>query len=78
MKLAMIRVYDQFKNKEWFGKDVKMLLQVHDELVFEVKKEMVKEIAEDMKKIMEAVVDFPVPLAVDTKVGTNWGEMEKL
>ncbi|MFH1145367.1 MAG: DNA polymerase I [bacterium] len=78
IKLAMIKVYEKFKNKEWFGKDVKMLLQVHDELVFEVKKEKVKEIAKEVKKIMETVVDFPVPLAVDTKVGVNWGEMEKL
>ncbi len=54
----------KYKNGE-----VKMLLQVHDELLFEVDEKMIK-------KIMENVVNLKVPLLVDSKFGKNWGEME--
>ncbi|MDP2766328.1 MAG: DNA polymerase, partial [Candidatus Methanoperedens sp.] len=57
---------------------VKMLLQVHDELLFEVKENMVDEAAEKIKDIMENVIKLKVPVIVDAKVGDNWGEMKKI
>jgi len=58
--------------------EVKMLLQVHDELLFEVKNDKVYKVAGEIKKIMENVIKLKVRVVVDVKVGENWGEMEKL
>jgi DNA polymerase-1 len=55
---------------------IKMLLQVHDELVFEVEKSFVKEAAAAIKKLMETVVSFEVPLKVDVETGKNWGGLK--
>lgn len=56
----------------------KMLLQVHDELLFEVREGEVEELAKKIRKIMEGVIKLKVPVIVDAKVGDNWGEMEKM
>jgi DNA polymerase-1 len=58
--------------------DVRMLLQVHDELLFEVKNNKVDEVAKKIKKIMEGVLKLKVPVVVDVSVGDNWGSLEKL
>ncbi len=52
-----------------------MLLQVHDELVFEIKDDIIEETALKIKGLMEGVVKLEVPLVVNTKVGRNWGEI---
>ncbi len=54
---------------------VRMLLQVHDELVFEVDEPLVEEVIPLIKSAMESVAQLRVPLVVDAKVGDNWGEM---
>jgi len=56
--------------------EVKMFLQVHDELLFEVDEKMIEKITDEIKKIMENVVELKVPLLVDSKFGKNWGEMK--
>ncbi|GAH35677.1 unnamed protein product, partial [marine sediment metagenome] len=53
-------------------------LQIHDELLFEIKEEKVLKIAKEIKKIMESVVKLKVPLEVEIKVGDNWGELKNL
>lgn len=62
--------------------DAYMLLQVHDELVFEVKKGTEKEFALRFKDIMESVVDekdrMGVPIIAEARAGKNWEEMEKI
>ncbi len=55
-----------------------LILQVHDELLFECNENSVKEIAKMVKDKMENALKLSVPIVVDLKVGTNWGEMEKL
>jgi DNA polymerase-1 len=55
-----------------------MLLQVHDELVFEIKKGREKDYVPKIKKIMEEIYKIKVPIVVEAKVGPNWLEMEKL
>ena len=55
-----------------------MLLQVHDELLFEVKESSVKNIADKIKNLMENAHKFDVPLTVDVKCGNNWAEMTDL
>ena len=56
----------------------KMLLQVHDELIFEVNEKDIKESSIIIKKIMENAhlnyKDFTVPLTVDYGIGNTWGE----
>jgi len=76
IKIAMIRA-EELINEKYNG-DVKMLLQVHDELVFEVKNNLVEEAAEEIKKIMESVIKLKVPINADARAGDNWGEMEEI
>lgn len=75
MKRAMILVYEFLEDKE-LEKDVRMLLSVHDEILFEIKKGRVKEIAPGLKRIMESAAELVVPLEVEIKAGKNWGELE--
>ncbi len=77
IKVAMIRILE-FMKKNYQPNEVKMLLQVHDELVFEVKENLVKKFAIEIKDIMENVIKLKVPLGVDASSGDNWGEMEKI
>lgn len=64
-------------SKAFYGsKDVRMLLQVHDELIFEVRKECLPSAARQIKSIMENAYVLSVPLAAELKCGTNWKAME--
>jgi DNA polymerase-1 len=76
IKLAMIRV-DQDIKEAGLENDVFLLLQIHDELIFEVKKEVTARALPIIKKAMEQVVDIPVPIEVSSAVGPRWGELEK-
>lgn len=76
IKVAMVEVQKMI-DKE-YGQDVKMLLQVHDELVFEAKKGLAENAAEKIKNIMEEVIELKVPIVVDASIGDNWGEMKNL
>ena len=81
IKLAMVRIND-FLEKE--GKDDKahLLLQVHDELVYEMSEKRAKELAPKIKEIMESIVSLEethgVPVIAEAKLGPNWGEMQPL
>jgi DNA polymerase-1 len=55
-----------------------ILLQVHDELVFEVEKISVDVVASGVKEMMESAASFEAPLIVDIEAGKNWGEMEAI
>jgi DNA polymerase-1 len=71
------------KTKEKIPAKVAFLLQVHDELIFEVDEEVKDEVGEELKKVMEQVLDkhkpkntyLKVPLVANIKSGKNWGEM---
>ncbi|HLA25696.1 MAG TPA: DNA polymerase I [Patescibacteria group bacterium] len=69
MKLAMIRLYEipQILQGRW-----KMILQVHDELIFEAPEKEAEEAAKIIKKIMEQVYDLGVPIIVETSIGKSW------
>ena len=75
IKLAMIKIHDLI-HKEGVGEKVKLLLNVHDELLFEIEDIMVKDWAGKIKNIMENNQKIDVPLIVDVKHGTNWAEMD--
>ena len=75
IKKAMVDVFE-FITKKYSKEDVKMLLQVHDELLFEVNEKIVDKFIIEIKEIMENVVGLKVPLVVDFKKGKNWKELE--
>lgn len=72
MKLAMIKVYDVLAQK---FPDVKMLLQVHDELIFEVPDNQVDEFINWVRPFIEKVYSLDVPVVVDAEIGKNWGNL---
>ena len=71
IKRAMIRM-DAWLQEERLP--VHMVMQVHDELVFEVKSEEVQPMREAIRKIMEDAAELNVPLVVDVGIGDNWEE----
>ncbi len=75
IKVAMINIDRQVGTQ---NPECRMLLQVHDELVFEVDEDKAESYARKIKKIMEAAIELSVPVVVESKVGTNWGEMEEI
>ena len=75
VKLAMVKTHGEIKNK--FAGEARQLLQIHDELLFEVKKPNIDDFVRSIKKILEEIYQGEIKLIVDTKVGVNWGEMRK-
>ncbi|MDR1008837.1 MAG: DNA polymerase I [Rickettsiales bacterium] len=71
IKIAMRRIYDRLRAQNLDAK-IRMLLQVHDELVFEVDDAEVASASALVKKEMEGVVDWSVPIVVDIGVADNW------
>ena len=72
IKLSMNKIYKKYKNNE----EIKMLLQIHDELIFEIKNEKLDFYAADLKEIMEDIYTLNVPLEVSVSIGKNWGELK--
>ncbi|MDC0044287.1 DNA polymerase, partial [Candidatus Pelagibacter sp.] len=73
MRLAMIRLDKKLKNSK-----TKILLQIHDELIFEVSNDEIKNISKIIKDEMSSVSNsdlhsFSTPLTVDVNIGENWG-----
>ena len=75
IKMAMIQIYGQMRRQR---SDAVMILQVHDELVFDVASSKLKSFSAMVKDKMENVLKLEVPIKVDIKAGKNWSEMELL
>lgn len=75
IKLAMLTIAKELAKGK---RGATLLLQVHDELVFEVDKDEVKPFAAWARGVMEGAVKLRVPLVVDAKAGPNWQDMEKV
>jgi DNA polymerase-1 len=78
MRMAMIRINNKFK--EIKNTQCRMLLQIHDELIFETAKSSVNEYSKIIKNEMSSVKDsnlhsFAIPLLVDINLGSNWGDL---
>ncbi|WP_308721358.1 DNA polymerase I [Komagataeibacter xylinus] len=71
IKRAMVRIPAALSDA---GLDGRMLLQVHDELVFEVRKDDADRLAALVKQVMESAAALSVPLVVETGTGTNWAD----
>jgi DNA polymerase I len=75
MKIAMLNIPPALKEA---GLKAKMLLQVHDELVFECPKNELKETARVVQEIMENAYPLSIPLLTEARYGSNWGETKSI
>jgi len=75
IKLAMIKIWQRFRGDD----GVRLLLSIHDELLFEVKNDKVNAVVKEIKELMENIYQLSgVKLEVNVKVGKNWGKMTAL
>ena len=72
IKLAMIRLPEAIKNA---GLKTRMILQVHDELIFEVPEAELEEATKLVTQVMESALELSVPLLTEARVGHNWAEL---
>lgn len=76
IKIAMIKTKEKLVEKNFWGNKAKMLLTIHDELVFEILDDLnLNEIVGLINKTMESVYALKVPLIVNAKIGNSWGEI---
>lgn len=75
MKLAMVRIDGALERA---GLDATLLLQIHDELIFEVLASQLRETAELVRSHMEGAIELSVPLEVTLKSGQNWYDVESM
>ena len=75
MKIAMLKIPVALKEA---GLKAKMLLQVHDELVFEVPEKELKKTAQIIQDVMTNAYPLSIPLSTDARYGKNWGEMKPI
>jgi DNA polymerase-1 len=75
IKLAMVGIHREFKKENLQSK---MLIQIHDELVFDVDRRELELVAQLAREKMERALELKVPLKVNLKVGKNWLEMEEI
>ncbi len=74
IKLAMVRINAELKNR---GMKTKMILQVHDELIFDVPADELEQVKQMVRDYMENALQLDVPLVVDLKTGPNWYDVKK-
>jgi len=73
IKVAMINLDREIAKRKLKSK---MILQVHDELIFEVPKAEEKEARKLVPELMSSAIELSVPLKATVKTGSNWGEMK--
>ena len=73
IKMAMINIYDLIKND---SENIRLLLQVHDELIFEVKQTKLDYYLPKIKNLMTEVLKLKVPLEVEGGAAENWGDLK--
>jgi len=73
IKVAMIRIYEETRRRNMRSR---MLLQIHDELLFECPEDELAELSEVVRELMPNAVKLDVPLKVDLKSGPNWADMK--
>ena len=75
IKVAMLRIYNEFKEKKL---KAHLIIQIHDELIFDVPADELKEVAEIVKKNMQEAIRLKVPVKVNLKAGKNWGQTKEI
>ncbi len=74
IKMAMVRI-DDFLKKNGIKAKARLLLQIHDELLFEIKNEDIERLIPQIAEIMEKVCKGDIPMEVNISLGKNWGDM---
>jgi DNA polymerase-1 len=69
IKIAMVKLYDEFNKNNLKSK---ILVQVHDELVIDTKKDEIDIVKKLLKEVMENVIKLEVPLIIDIEEGNDW------
>ena len=69
IKIAMIRVFRRLKKE---GVNARLVMQVHDELILEARREDAERAAQILREEMEGAVSFSVAMTVEVKIGENW------
>ncbi|MGC9610660.1 MAG: DNA polymerase [Minisyncoccia bacterium] len=77
IKMAMIKSFALMKEKGWFGDEIKMVLTVHDELLFEIRDDILSKAVPLIKDIMEDIYPLAAPLKVDVRYGKNLGDLRE-
>ncbi len=81
LRIALVRI-DEYLKENKLEEDIKMLLQVHDEIVFEIKESILSAQTKELMKIMEDVFSGQdtkdVPIEVEAKMGYNWADMDSI
>ena len=78
IKMSMIKTRDALREAGFFGKEVKMVLSIHDELLFEVRDDMIEKTSRKIKEIMEEIYKLPIPLRVEVATGKDWGRLKEI
>ena len=77
MKMAMIRIAQELKGSDWWQTKARLLLTIHDALLFEVQDDMREEAAKRLKAILENIYPLDVPITVGIGRGKNWAEVKR-
>ncbi len=75
IKIAMVKVSGEIKKRGWQEK-VRMLLTIHDELIFEINEDVLEESSKLIASTMESAYELEVPVKVTVKTGKSWGALE--
>jgi DNA polymerase-1 len=75
IKLAMVNIFNELKRRKL---KTKLLIQIHDELLFDVPKQELEEVIKIVKRNMEESIKLEVPIKVNLKVGKNWAQMQEI
>ena len=73
IKPSMNEIYRKI---EFLDNDCFMLLQVHDELIFEIKDSIIESLSKELKEIMENIYKLKVPLVCNLSIGNTWAELK--
>jgi len=74
IKLAMVRINKMIEEK-LLKEKARLLLQIHDELIFEIREENIALVVPEIKKIMENIYEGDIPIETNVAIGKNWGDM---
>lgn len=75
IKVAMVRIYEAFRENNL---KARIIIQIHDELVFDVPVEELEKVTEIVKRNMEESIPLKVPIRVNIRIGKNWAELQEV